>query len=81
MNKQRRGALKKICDLLSYAAKALASVQSDEQMAYDNLPENFQESERGDQMMDNIEVMDNVSSMIDEARDLLEDAIFELEYI
>ena len=47
MNKQRRKELDRIHTLLLEASEALEMVASDEQDAFDNLPEGLQQSERG----------------------------------
>ena len=57
---------------LSVIADDVSDIRDDEQDAFDNLPENFQYSDRGDTMNDNIEALDNCKSDI-------EDASYEIE--
>lgn len=53
-------------------AEDICDVLDDEQFAYDNLPENFQYSDRGETMYDNIDALESCQSDI-------EDAAFEIE--
>ena len=53
-------------------AEDIYHVLDDEQFAYDNLPENFQYSDRGETMYDNIDALESCQSDI-------EDAAFEIE--
>lgn len=53
-------------------AEDIYDVLDDEQFAYDNLPENFQYSDRGETMYDNINALESCQSDI-------EDAAFEIE--
>lgn len=50
MNKTRRQRLLKILDVLR-------DLQEEEQEAYENMPEGLQESERGQQILENSETM------------------------
>lgn len=82
MNNARRKDLKKVAQQLALASEKLRDavailenastdievVAEDEQMAYDNLPENFQESERGETMMDNVDQMTEIAEKIDEVK-------------
>ena len=53
-------------------AEDIYDVLDEEQFAYDNLPENFQYSDRGETMYDNIDALESCQSDI-------EDAAFEIE--
>ena len=48
MNKLRRKEIGKITNILREQKDALEMLRDDEQMAYDNLPEGIQMSDRGD---------------------------------
>lgn len=74
MNKLRRKEIGKITNILREQKDALEMLRDDEQMAYDNLPEGIQMSDRGDEMEEYI-------NMLDEAIDSLEDAIMSIEDI
>lgn len=45
----------------------------DEQEAYDNLPESFQNGERGEQMSGNIELLEEVTGYLEDAKSVMED--------
>lgn len=73
MNKTRRKALnaviKKLYLLGEIRAEILAElegIQYDEQEAFDNLPESFQEGERGEAMQEVIDGMQEVLDALDE---------------
>ena len=61
MNLKRRTQLRKSIDLLD-------NVICDEQNAYDNMPENLQDSEKG-------EIMEEGIDNLNEARDILEEML------
>lgn len=67
MNKERRKRLAEAFEKIGEVREILEGVKDEEQEAYDNLPENFQNGERGEEMQNYIE-------MIDEACGYLEDA-------
>ena len=50
------------------------AVLSEEQEAYDNLPESFQDSERGEAMQTAIEAMESAMESCEEAESSLEEA-------
>lgn len=59
MNKQRRNKLQKVID-------ALDEVITDEQDAYDNMPENLQESEKGEATEDGLESLKDAKESLEE---------------
>lgn len=61
MNHKRRVKLQKALDLLD-------EVISDEQDAYDNMPENLQESDKGDKVADGLDELN-------EAKDILKESL------
>ena len=72
MNKLRRKELAKIMDKLERLdalreeiREELAAIRDEEQEALDNLPESLQESERGEQMQEYIDIMENVTGELD----------------
>ena len=65
MNKIRKKELAKIIDLLSEAKERLESVRDEEEEAFDNLPENLQESERGQSMQNAIDAMNDILDSLD----------------
>lgn len=67
MNKARRISITKIADSLQALKSDVESIQLEEQDAYDNLPESFQDGERGDRMQEAIDNLDDALNLIDEA--------------
>lgn len=65
MNKARRTELSKIISLIEEARERLEAVRDEEQEAFDNLPENFQYSEKGETMEDYISTMDELLENLD----------------
>ena len=72
MNKQRRKAINDISDSVRDLQTKIDNLKDAEQDYYDNMPENLQESERGEIAE---EAIDNLQS----AYDSLEDAINSLD--
>lgn len=88
MNKIRRKALAEIItkleeleNLRSEIAERLEEIMDEEQEALDNMPESLQESERGQQMQEYIDTMDDVlygvndidtESLADQLREIVE---------
>lgn len=72
MNAARRKSLKNIIarleeldSLREEIREQLAEVIEEEQEALDNMPESLQESDRGQQMQDHIDTMENVTGELD----------------
>lgn len=74
MNKDRRQRLRKAIDQLETVQTDLDDIKSEEELAYDNLPESIQLSERGDEMQEAIETLDG-------ALDAIQDTISNLDEI
>jgi hypothetical protein len=75
MNNQRRHAIASINLKLFDLLFALEKIEDKEQEAFDNLPDGIASSERGDQMNEGIELLFSAKEQIEEARDLLTEAI------
>lgn len=58
MNKQRRIKIAAAIELLQQAQAIIEEVIDEEQEAFDNMPESFQEGERGEKMQEAIENLD-----------------------
>jgi len=71
MNKQRRKELDTIYRKIEDIMQDLETVCGDEQDAYDNLPESFQESDRGETMYNAIDNMESALSSLGEAMDYI----------
>ena len=66
MNKQRRKQLEDVVAHIDQAKVLLEYIINDEQEAYDNMPESLQESERGEQMSEYIDTMQEAFDGLDE---------------
>jgi len=76
MNKQRRDLLSSLLDQLESINQQLQTdLIEAEQAAFDNLPESFQDSEKGQRMTEIIDTLETASSSIQEAVDSIEEAI------
>lgn len=73
MNKVRRKRLAEAIDLINQAKGILEEVKDEEQEAYDNLPESFQYGERGEQMQEYIDSMDEAYENLEEVEYTLGD--------
>ena len=72
MNSKRRNSIRKIKEGLSRLVNYLEELRDEEDEAYDNMPEQFQDSERGEIMQTAIEALDNAADWLQEAIDELE---------
>lgn len=72
MNKQRRKRLSEAFDKLCEVGEILEEVKNDEQDAYDNLPENFLYGERGEEMQNYIDMIEEVDGYIEDAKSVIE---------
>ena len=72
MNKQRRKQLEKSSGLIDETRDIIQGVMDEEQEAYDNLPENFQSGERGEEMTEYIESLEETVGFLDEAKAAME---------
>lgn len=74
MNKTQRTQIEKWIESIIEIKEGVESMQEEEQDKLDNMPENLQESERGEQMQNGIENLDAAASSLEEAIDSLNDA-------
>lgn len=75
MNKQRRTRIEEIIATLDGIYEVLNDLECEEQQALDNMPESFQESERGERMQEIIDYLSDAASSIEEAEESLNSAI------
>lgn len=66
MNKSRREQLERAAALIEEAKQIIEFVCEEEQQAYDNMPEGFQDGERGEKMTTAIDAMEDAISSLDE---------------
>ena len=69
MNKARRKMIEDACGLISNAREILEQVKEEEDDAYNNLPESFQDSEKGEQMYEYIDTLEDVIGSLEEAEE------------
>lgn len=70
MNKERRKRIAEAVELIENAAGILEEVREDEQESYDNLPESIKYGERGEQMQENIELLEGFIDNLEEVDSL-----------
>lgn len=75
MNKQRRKAIEKLISQAEELKDSILTLKAEEETAYENLPESLQESEKGEQMQEAIDALDNAETGIDEVIDALTEAM------
>lgn len=73
MNKQRRKELAKASELISQAQGIIESVKDEEQDAHDNLPESIQYGEKGQQMEEYIDTLDEAYGMCDDLMSMIDE--------
>lgn len=74
MNRARRKRLDSIIEELEELQQEIATVLEEEQEAFDNLPESFQEGERGQTMQEAIDNLENVDTDIENIIETLREA-------
>lgn len=62
MNNERRRELDQAIDMIANAQEIVERVAEEEQEAFDNLPESFQQSEKGEEMS---QVVSDLESIVD----------------
>lgn len=72
MNKERRDRLSDVIASLEESKDLLTDVQTDEQEAFDNMPEGLQYSARGFKMQDFIDLMEEAGELIDKACEFID---------
>ena len=75
MNKNRRKQLEDICRKLEELNDKLDSILSDEQDYFDNMPENLQNSMRGSDSEEAIDLMEEAIGSIEVAIDTINEII------
>ena len=72
MNKERRKRLGKAFDLVTEAEQIIQEVMEEEQESMENLPDNFRYGDRGDEMQNYIDMMDEVIGYCQDAESVIE---------
>ena len=72
MNKARRKRLGEAFDLIGTAQDILRSVREEEQEAYENLPDSFRDGEKGEEMQNYMEMIEEAEGHLDDANSVIE---------
>lgn len=72
MNNARRKEIREAISLIQEAVDILVNVREDEEIAYENLPEGIQMSERGEAMQEWIDTLTDAEDSIQDVIDNLE---------
>lgn len=74
MNKSRRSRIDAIIEQAESLAHYIDAIREEEETAYYNMPESFQESERGELMYEAIDYLEDAISSLEEVTDYLNSA-------
>ena len=73
MNKQRRKELERAARLIIEAQEIVEAVKDEEQEAHDNLPESLQYSEKGEQMEEYVQMLEEACEGLEIAQGAIEE--------
>ena len=74
MNKARRNRIADVQTKLAELQQEIDGILAEEQEAYDNMPESFQDSERGEAMQEAIDALESAVSSCEEVDEYLTSA-------
>lgn len=74
MNKQRRKALEKIAEGVRDLIGQLEALRDEEQESFDNLPESFQNGERGEAMQTGIDSIESALGDLESAESSIQES-------
>lgn len=72
MNRQRRKKLTEAFDKVTEAMDILESVKSEEEESFENLPDNFRDGDRGEEMQNYIDMIEEAYGYLDDANSVIE---------
>ena len=72
MNRQRRKRLTEAFEKVSEAMEILEAVKEEENESYENLPDNFRDGDRGEELQGYIEMLEVAYGYLDDAISVLE---------
>jgi hypothetical protein len=72
MNRRKRKRLGKAFDLIAEAEEILEEVKSEEEDSYENLPDNFRDGDKGEEMQNYIEMLDESIGYLQDANSVIE---------
>lgn len=67
MNRQRRKKLTEALEKITEVMDILESVKSEEEESYENLPDNFRDGDRGEEMQNYIDMIEEAYGYLDDA--------------
>lgn len=70
MDKERRERISEAVGLIHQAREILEEVLDEEQKCYESLPEGMQNGEKGEQMRENMEIIEDVLGCLEDVDDL-----------
>lgn len=72
MNRQRRRKLQEAFDLIDQANDILEAVKSEEEESMENLPDNFRYGDKGEEMQNYIDMIDETIGYLEDAQSVIE---------
>lgn len=75
MNNERRKRIRSLIEKLSSDKELLEMISSEEEEAFDNMPEGIQESQMGENSQEAIELLGDALNSLDECIDSLDNII------
>ena len=72
MNRERRMKLGEAFDKCAEIIEILEEVKQGEEEAYENLPDSFRDGDRGEEMQNYIEMINETSGYIEDAQSVIE---------
>ena len=69
-DKERRERISEAVGLIHQAREILEEVLDEEQKSYESLPEGMQNGEKGEQMQENMEIIEDVLGCLEDVDDL-----------
>lgn len=72
MNRQRRKRLTEAFEKVAEAMEILEGVVEEEKESYENLPDNFRDGSRGEEMQWHIELLEEAYDYLDDANSVIE---------
>ena len=72
MNRQRRKKLTEAFEKVTEAMNILEDVKSEEEESYENLPDNFRDGDRGEEMQNYIDMIEEAYGYLDDANSVIE---------
>ena len=72
MNRQRRKKLTEAFEKITEVMDILESVKSEEEESYENLPDNFRDGDRGEEMQNYIDMIEEAYGYLYDANSVIE---------